>query len=146
MSRTRWPQDASKRDAAAPAGPPPRIRVSVVCDAKLLQRGIGTTVPSRDRSIADVLQVIDAHAGGPEAGGRQIAETGEERDAVRELRSGLRRPRDVIKHRRSLRLDAVEKHRVETQLAFVIEPGEAAAHRDLPRRLVDHHEVHELRY
>jgi hypothetical protein len=31
-------------------------------------------------------------------------------------------------------------------LAETIDEREAAAHRDLPRRLVDHHEVHELRH
>ena len=86
MSRTRWPQDASRRDAAAPAGPPPRIRISIVADAKLLQRVIGAAVPARDRSIAHVLQIVDAHPRRPEAARREIAEAVEERDAVRELR------------------------------------------------------------
>src|SRR5918993_6097314 len=136
MSRTRWPHEASRRDAAAPAGPPPRIKTSIVGDAELLEGGIRTTVPSRDRPIPHVLQIVDAHAGGPEAGGGQIAEAAEERHTVRELDLCTGRPCNVVEHRRTLCVGAIQEHLVEALLAFVIEPGQPSTHRHLPRRLV----------
>src|SRR5688500_7414861 len=91
-------------------------KTSVITYAKLLQRRIRTAVPARHRSISHVLQVVDAHSRGPEAGRRQIAEAGEERHAVRVFGFGPGRPRDVIKHRRPLRDGAVKKDLVEPLL------------------------------
>jgi hypothetical protein len=37
-----------------------------------------------------------------------------------------------------------DKRLVEAALTFEVEPGQPAAHGDLPRRLIDHREIHEL--
>src|SRR5688572_8644673 len=51
----------------------------VVADAKFLQGFFRTAIPARHRSIAGVLQIVDAHSRGPETARGEIAEIGEER-------------------------------------------------------------------
>ena len=60
-------------------------------------------------------------------------------------------PRDVVEDGGALLRAAVEEPLVEAVLAFQVDPGQAAAHRRLPVRLVRpvpvrHHEIHELRH
>src|SRR5262245_1214851 len=119
-----------------------RVRL-LVADAKFLQGFVGTSIPSSDGAIAQVLQILDADLGRPEAAGGQIAEAIEERHAMRMFRLCLRRPRNIVEHRLPLGVGAVDEDLVVALLALDVEPGQPAAHRDLPRRLVDHHEVHE---
>src|SRR5688572_19687183 len=115
-------------------------------ETQLLQDLARTTRPLGDEAVADVLQILDAHLAGEEAAGGQVPEAVEEGDAVRQLRPGLVRPRDVVEHLRPLGGGAGEERLVEAADALAIDPGEPAAHRDLPRRLIDHHEIHELRH
>ena len=120
--------------------------ISIVADPQLLQRRIRTSVPSRDRSIADVLQIVDAHPRGPEAAAvrsRKLLKNATP-CACSRLRARDGHAMSSSTAVRS-RIGAVEEHLVEPLLAFDVEPREAAAHRDLARRLIDHHEVHELR-
>src|SRR5258708_20247790 len=113
-------------------------------DSELLQRLVRAAFPLRDHRVAQVLQVGNPHLARPESRGGEVAEAVEEGDAGRERGLRLRRPCDVIEHRGPLSGGAVEERLVESELALVIDPGEAAPHRGLPRRLVGHHEVHEL--
>ena len=82
--------------------------------AELLQRLVRAAVPAH-RTVAHVLQILDAHLRRPEAGGGEIAEAVEEGDAVRVParirpgRSRRARPRDVVEHRRSLSVGAVDE-------------------------------------
>jgi hypothetical protein len=105
-----------------------------------------STVQIRHGAVAHVLQVGDAHAAGPEAGRRQIAKAVEERDTVEALGRGPQRPGNVVEHRRAFVSRTVQKRLVEPALAFEVEPGQPAAHRNLARRLVEHDEVHEFRH
>ena len=82
----------------------------------------------------------------PEPGGGEVAEAVEERDAVREFRLDFAWPAMSSRTARRSRGGGREERLVEAALALEVDPGQAAAHRRLPRRLIDHHEVHELRH
>ena len=77
---------------------------------------------------------VDAHLAREEPGGGEVAEAVEEGDAVREFRLRLLRPGDVVEDGGALLRGAGEEPLVEAVLALEVDPGQAAAHRRLPRR------------
>ncbi len=63
---------------------------------------------------------------------------------ITRLHYGARWPGNIVKHRSLLVCRTIHERLVEPLLALDIQPGKPTAHPDLPRRLIDHHEVHEL--
>src|SRR6516165_307003 len=120
--------------------------VSVVFHSKVFQCFGRTSLPFGNGLVAEVLQILDAHFAGPEAARGQIAEAGEEHRTLAERRLHLRRVRQVIQHLLLLHVCTSDEALVESRFAQSIDEREAAAHRRLSSRLIDHHEVHEFRY
>src|SRR6185436_14629710 len=69
----------------------------------------------------------------------------EENRAMGKLRFGFGWESDRVEELQLFGFGAIDEVSVELRFAPVIDPGKTASHGDLTGRLVDHHEVHELR-
>ena len=82
----------------------------------------------------------------PESACREVTEAREEADAVRQLARTPSSATRCVEQRRLLGGGAGDERLVVAVQALAIDPGKPAAHGGLPGRLIDHHEVHELRH
>src|SRR5262249_15953265 len=105
-----------------------RVIRSFECQPDLLHRLVGPALPFRNGVVADVLQVLHPHLRRPEPARGEVAEAVEEGDAVLHLGLRLLRPGDVVEDGGPLAVRAIEERLVVAPRAFVIEPGEPAAH------------------
>src|SRR5438874_12697419 len=95
-------------------------------------------------SVSEILQILDAHLARPEAARCQIAETAEESGTMRKRRIDLRGIGKIIEDLSPLAIGAFNEWFIEPSVAQMIDKRQASAHRGLPQRLIDHHEINEL--